>query len=171
MRPPQRGNSRKMADAVRIRLVLLPAAYALATWVFAASASAAASDGAQVTNRHGCEEIPNAGTLCTDDHVVSKFTSTPSGNTVIVGSTHFDVSFTSTSGACNFQQSGRANFQSVSRPQGSESYSLSTQEFRFPTMCISGDILVCESALQFHQVNGVPQFSRTSSECHLEPAP
>jgi hypothetical protein len=101
---------------------------------------------------------------------VSKFTPTPSGNTVIVGNDRFDVSFTSTSGACNFQNSGDSKFQVVLRPEGSESHTLSTQEFRFPLECTTGDIEVCTSDFQAHQVNGDVQFSRTGGECHIEPA-
>jgi hypothetical protein len=116
MRPHRRRNSRKMTDAVRIRLVLLPAACALATWALAASASAATSDGAPVTNTHGCNEIIG-GTFCIDDHTVSNFSSAPSGNTVIVGNTRSDVSFTSTDGACSSQTSTQETFRVVLRPE------------------------------------------------------
>ncbi len=143
---------------------------ALLTLVLASSASAAPSDGAQVTKTRQCDVI-ESGTVCIDDHVVSNFVSTPSGTTVIVGNTRYRVTFTSSSGACSFAQSGREQFRAVFGPRTSVSSGRSLQVFRFQASCNSGPISVCESVMQFHQVNGVLQFQRARSECTEEPAP
>jgi hypothetical protein len=134
------------------------------------SAAAAPGDGAQVTKTRQCDTI-ESGIVCIDDHIVSNFQVTPSGNTVIIGNSRFDIGFTSSGGACSFEQSGQENFHVVFGPHVSASGDLFRQEFRFPTLCNGGDILVCETVMQVHQVNGVLQFQRSSAECHEEPAP
>jgi hypothetical protein len=145
---------------------------ALLTLAPASSASAASNNGAQVTKTRQCDVI-ESGTVCIDDHVVSNFVSTPSGTTVIVGNTRFHVTFTGSpeSGVCSFEQSGQEQFRAVFGPHTNVSSDLFRQEFRFPTGCTSGPILVCESVMQFHQVNGILQFQRARSECTEEPAP
>ncbi len=145
---------------------------ALLTLALASTASAASSDGAQVTMTRQCDVI-ESGTVCIDNHVVSNFVSTPSGTTVIVGNTRFHVTFTASagSGACSFEQSGQEQFRAVFGPHTSVSSDLFRIEFRSPTGCTGGPILVCESVMQFHQVNGVLQFQRARGECTEEPAP
>ena len=149
-----------------VRALLVCALPALA---LASSASAAPSDGAQVTITRQCDVI-EFGTVCIDDHVVSNFVSTPSGTMVIVGNTRFDVTFTAAagSGVCSFEQSGQEQFRAVFGPHANVSSDLFRQEFRSPTGCDSGPIIVCESVMHFHQVNGVLQFQRASSECTEE---
>jgi hypothetical protein len=111
------------------------------------------------------------GTFCFDDRIVSNFISTPSGTTVIVGNSRFDSSFVGSNGACSFEQSGEEHFHAVFNAHVSSSSDLFKQEYRFPTECTTGNIIVCDTVMQFHQVNKVLQFQRAFGECTEEPAP
>src|SRR4051794_31126855 len=95
-------------EAMSIRSTLAWLVCPLLALTLPSSASAASSNGAQVTMMRQCDVI-ETGTVCIDDHVVSNLVSTPSGTTVIVGNTRFHVTFTASaeSGTCSFEQSGQ----------------------------------------------------------------
>lgn len=155
---------------MRIRLALaLTASALLVTLGFAGSASASSSDGSQVSTANQCD-TSEFGTICIDDHIVSTLINTPSGNTVIVGHTRFDISFVGAGGACSIQRSGLENFHSVFGPRINESSDIFRQEYRFPTACTEGDLIVCDTVMHYHQVNGIAQFQRSTAVCTQEPA-
>jgi len=155
---------------MRTRLLFTSSVSAMAlVLVLTGSASAASSNGAQVSTIKQCD-TNEYGTACFSDHMVSNFVSTPAGNTVVVGSTRFDIEFAGTGGACSFQQSGRINYHTVVGPRISASGDLYRQEFRFSTTCDDTNFVVCETMMHYHQVNGVIQFQRSTAVCTDEPA-
>lgn len=153
-----------------IRSALAALVCVLSALSFASSASAASTRGAQVTITRQCDTT-EFGTFCVNDHIVSHFVSTPSGTEVIVNNIRFDQSFTAAagSGTCSFAQSGRDHLHAVSGPHVNASGGSIRQEFRFPECTGGGSTIVCESVMQFHQVNGVLQFQRSSGRCTEEP--
>ena len=132
--------------------------------VLTGSAGAASSNGAQVSSIKQCD-TNEYGTACVSDHIVSNFVDTPAGNTVVVGSTGFDIEFEGTGGACSFQQNGKMNFHIVLGPRITVSGDLYRQEFRYSTTCNDTNFVVCETVMHYHQVNGVIHFQRSTAVC------
>lgn len=160
---------------MRIRLALVLAGCALlGTLALAATASAAASDGAQVIRVPRQCETTQFGTFCFESHMVVNVAITPWGGGAGVVTSRFDASFvaTPTGGACSSAQSGQEQFHGVTRPDGSfESFDLARAEFRFGPDCTGGVIIVCETVNHFQVVNGVIVFQRSTAACTEEPAP
>ncbi len=137
-------------------------------FVLPAAAQADPGNGAEVSRVRQCDTF-NFGTLCVDDHVVTNLTSTPSGNSILVGHTDYAHSLVGANGTCSFEDSGKVNSHTLVGPHVLEI----SEVFRvkYPILCTDGNVIVCTAVIQVHIVNGVVQFFRSIFECTEEPAP
>jgi hypothetical protein len=161
---------------MRIRFLIAVGSALAALALSASSAFAQSSEGAQTLHIPPSCETNENGTFCSHFQVMSNVTSTPSGGSLFVANSWYEVSFVAApgSGFCSGEQSGQTHFIDLYRPPGSSltvrSY-LDRQEFSFPNCEGGGDVLVCVTEWHFQNVNGVLVFNRLNTECTVEPAP